>query len=92
MNDKFGDQHFKTVIALVELYHLRHGVYPESLKDLTFTGDWDPIALQSVHYERLDHGYELDIVNGWIGPPRLSYPPAFWKNLGLIKTNVGGKP
>jgi len=25
---KFGDQHFKTVIALVELYKVRHGAYP----------------------------------------------------------------
>jgi hypothetical protein len=91
MNAKFGDQHFKTAIALIELYHLRNGVYPESLKALTFTGDWDPIALQSVHYERLDNGYELDIVNGWVGQPKLSYPPEFWKNLGLVKTNVGGR-
>jgi hypothetical protein len=92
LNAKFGDQHFKTAIALIELYHLRNGVYPDSLRDLAFTGDWDAIALQSVHYERLGSGYELDIVNGWIGQPKLSYPPEFWKNLGLVKTNVGGRP
>jgi hypothetical protein len=91
-NAKFGDQHFKTAIALIELYHLRHGIYPDSLRDLTFTGDWDQIALQSVHYARLDNGYELDIVNGWIGQPTLSYPAEFWTNLGLVKTNVAGKP
>jgi len=42
---KFGDQHFKTVIALVELQKLRSGAYPEQLKDLQFTGDWDAIAI-----------------------------------------------
>jgi len=30
---KFGDQHFKTAVALVELYHVRHGVYPASLQE-----------------------------------------------------------
>jgi hypothetical protein len=39
---KFGDQSFKTAVALIELYHVRHGVYPETLTDLDFTGDWDP--------------------------------------------------
>jgi len=89
---KFGDQHFKTTIALVELYKLRHGSYPETLKDLTFTGDWDAIALQSVTYRRVGDGYELDITRGWVGQPTLSYPPEFWKGLGLVASNVGGAP
>jgi hypothetical protein len=56
---KFGDQHFKTAISLVELHKIRSGVYPESLKDLKFTGDWDALALSSVEYKKLDIGYEL---------------------------------
>ena len=89
---KFGDQHFKTTIALVELYKLRHGSYPEKLQDLTFTGDWDAIALNSVTYHRQGDGYELDIARGWVGQPALSYPPEFWKGLGLVASNVGGAP
>ena len=89
---KFGDQHFKTTIALVELYKLRHGRYPETLQDLNFTGDWDAIALNSVTYHRIGDGYELDIARGWVGQPTLSYPPEFWKGLGLVASNVGGAP
>jgi len=89
---KFGDQNFKTAVALIELYRLRHGAYPENLGDITFAGDWDAIALTSVRYQHLENGYELDIVHGWVGQPQLSYPPEFWKNLGIVKTNVGGKP
>ena len=40
---KFGDQHFKTAIALIELHKARNGQYPESLKALQFTGDWDAL-------------------------------------------------
>ena len=89
---KFGDQHFKTAIALIELHKLRHGSYPEQLQDLTFTGDWDAIALNSVSYHRVGDGYELDIARGWVGQPTLSYPPEFWKGLGLVASNVGGAP
>jgi hypothetical protein len=64
---KFGDQNFKTSIALIELYHVRHGVYPTSLQDLDFVGDWDRIALSAVQYERLSDGYALDVVRGWVG-------------------------
>ncbi|WP_233523325.1 hypothetical protein [Dyella solisilvae] len=89
---KFGDQHFKTAIALIELYKIRHGSYPDTLDDLTFTGVWDAIALNSVHYKRLGEGYQLDISRGWVGKPALSYPSDFWKGLGIIASNVGGAP
>ena len=85
---KFGDQHFKTVIALVELHKVRSGTYPEQLKDLQFTGDWDAIALNSVEYRRVEGGYELNVVRGWVGKPALSYPPEFWRGLGLVKSNM----
>ena len=91
MNEKFGDQHFKTAIALIELYHLRNGVYPATLSDITYSGEWDRIALASVSYQRLDKGYELDITNGWVGKPQLQYAAGFWTNLGIVKTNVAGK-
>ncbi len=89
---KFGDQHFKTAIALIELHHTRYGTYPESLKDLKYLGDWDSIAIPSVEYKRLDEGYELNLINGWVGKPTLSYPPEFWHGLGIRSSNVGGAP
>jgi len=89
---KFGDQHFKTTIALIELYKLRYGHYPDALSDLRYTGDWDAIALNSVAYKRVEDGYELNIVRGWVGPPTLSYPADFWQGLGLVSSNVGGAP
>ena len=85
---KFGDQSFKTAISLIELYRVRHGVYPAALTDLDFTGDWDAISLNSVHYERLPDGYALDITRGWVGKPTLGYPPQFWQGLGLRRSNV----
>src|SRR5687768_4381611 len=87
---KFRDQHFKTTISLVELHKVRFGVYPETLKDLQFTGEWDGIALGGVEYKRLDNGYELNLIRGWVDKPNVSYPPEFWKGLGLIKSNVKG--
>ena len=90
LDARFGDQHFKTAIALVELHKLRFGTYPETLNDLVFTGEWDPIAIGSVEYKRLDTGYELNLMRGVLGKPSVSYPPEFWKGLGLVKSNVKG--
>jgi len=88
---KFGDQHFKTVIALVELHKARNGEYPASLKELRFVGDWDAIALTSVDYQRVDGGYELNVTRGWVGKPELVYPADFWRGLGLVKSNMKPK-
>jgi hypothetical protein len=87
---KFGDQNFKTAISLIELYKVRTGTYPESLRDLTFTGDWDQLAIHSVQYERVGSGYALNIVHGWVGVPQLSYPAEFWHGLGIVSTNAAG--
>ena len=87
-DQKFGDQHFKTTISLIELHKIRFGEYPNSLGDLKFTGDWDKIALGSVKYKRVETGYELDVVRGWVGTPELIYPNEFWKGLGLVKSNM----
>lgn len=85
---KFGDQHFKTAISLVELHKVRTGAYPQKLEDLTFTGDWDAIALSSVEYKPLPVGYELNVTRGWVGQPQLAYPKEFWQGLGLVKSNL----
>lgn len=88
-NQQFGDQHFKTAIALVELHKLREGEYPQTLNDLKYVGDWDRIIFSSVKYTKLDDGYELDLINGWMGKPEeLEYPDDFWKGLGLVKSNM----
>jgi hypothetical protein len=87
-DQKFGDQHFKTSVALIELHKVRFGEYPNSLKDLKFVGEWDQIALSNVKYKRVPNGYELDVVQGWVGKPELSYPDEFWMGLGLVRSNM----
>jgi len=88
-NQQFGDQHFKTAISLIELHKLREGEYPPTLDSLKYLGEWDKIIFNSVKYKRLDEGYELDLVNGWMGKPEeLKYPDDFWKGLGLVKSNL----
>jgi hypothetical protein len=84
----FGDQHFKTAIALVELHRVRTGTYPSSLRDIKYTGDWDAIAINSVEYQKLDTGYQLNLTRGWLGKPEITYPPAFWQGLGVVKSNL----
>ena len=46
------------------------------------------MALNSVTYKRVEKGYELDIVRGWVGKPELQYPAEFWRGLGVIRSNV----
>jgi len=87
-DQKFGDQHFKTAIALIELHKVRFGEYPNSLNDLKFVGDWDRGALISVAYKKVANGYELDVVKGWVGKPELTYPDEFWKGLGVVRSNM----
>lgn len=88
-NQKFGDQHFKTAIQLIELHKLREGEYPNSLDSLKYLGEWDKMIFRSVKYAKLEDGYELDLINGWIGKPTdLGYPSEFWKGLGIRKSNM----
>lgn len=87
--EKFSDQHFKTAIALIELHKIRFGEYPETLDSLKYTGDWDQMIFTSVKYQKLDKGYELDLTNELFGrPDSLEYPVAFWKGLGLVRSNM----
>ena len=87
---KFGDQNFKSAVALIELHKVRFGSYPDRLTDLKFTGDWDQIWIAAVEYRKLDDGYELNVTRGWVGEPDLKYPAEFWRGLGIRKTNVKG--
>lgn len=91
-DNQFGDQHFKTVITLIELHKVRYGDYPRSLADLKYTGDWDQLAIQSVSYQKVDKGYILNLERGWVSKAELEYPPDFWQNLGIIESNIKGLP
>jgi hypothetical protein len=88
-NEQFGDQHFKTAIALIELHKIREGSYPVSLDSLKYLGDWDVIIFSSVEYKKINESYELNLTNGWIGKPeQLQYPDEFWNGLGILKSNL----
>ena len=84
LDNMFGDQFFKTTVALIELHKVRYGKYPQSLRDLRFTGDWDQGALVGVRYYPASDGskYCIEIVQGWMGKPSLKYPPEFWQGTG----------
>ena len=87
-DSRFGDQNFKSAIALIELHKVRFGNYPNTLADLKFLGSWDQNWLSGVEYRKLDEGYELNVTRGWIGRPELQYPADFWHGIGVRKTNV----
>jgi len=84
-DNKFGDQHLKTAVALIELHKVRFGQYPDSLRDLKFTGDWDQIALVNVRYypSAKRDAYYIEVERGWMGKPTLTIPPEFWKGTGF---------
>lgn len=81
---KFGDQHLKTTVALIELHKTRYGQYPRSLSDLKYFGDWDRIALSAVRYvpNKESTKYCVVVTRGWIGKPNLNMPPEFWQGTG----------
>ena len=83
-NKKFGDQHFKTAIALIELHKVRTGAYPRELREIEFYGDWDTMAMSSIRYAASKdlEAYRIEVLNGWMGKPKLQYPPEFWSGLG----------
>ena len=87
-DNKFGDQHLKTTVALLELHKVRYGLYPQSLRELRFAGEWDQIALKSVRYLASPDGsrYYVEVERGWMGKPVLDYPPEFWQGTGYSST------
>ena len=88
-NKEFGDQNFKAAIALIELHKTREGEYPETLDSLKYIGGFDKTILSSVKYRKLDTGYNLDLMRGWMGKPKdLKYPDDFWEGLRLVESNL----
>ena len=83
-DNMFGDQHLITSVALIELHKVRYGKYPDTLRDLKFTGQWDQVALQSVgYYPNADRtGYYIEVHRGWVGKPSLQMPDEFWRGTG----------
>jgi hypothetical protein len=88
MDRKFGDQNLKSTVALLELHKVRFGKYPDSLKDLKYTGEWDQIWINGTRYypskDRLS--YYVEVERGWIGKPTLVMPDGFWQNTGYNET------
>ena len=84
LDRKFGDQHLKTAVALIELHKVRYGEYPETLDDLRYTGEWDTIALHSVEYTpNAGHtAYFVEVERGWAMKPELEMPPGFRRGTG----------
>ena len=83
-----ADKRFKASVALIELHRTRFGAYPDALSDLQFLSQADRAILTGVRYEKLSEGYALEV---FVPPGRkldLSYPPGFWRGLGLRRTNV----
>ena len=88
LDNKFGDQHLKTAVALIELHKVRYGRYPNDLRELRFTGEWDQIALKSVRYYAAPDGsaYHVEVERGWMGRPDFELPPDFWSGTGYSPT------
>jgi hypothetical protein len=87
-DEQFGEQNFKSAVALIELHHVRNGTYPASLKDIEYLGAWDQLWLSAVRYEPVDGGYNLFVTRGWIGEPTLRLPRSYLTGLGLRDSNV----
>jgi hypothetical protein len=83
-DNMFGDQNLKTAVALIELNKVRYGKYPDTLRDLKFTGQWDQIALNSVaYYPNADRTrYYIEVERGWVGKPSLQVASEFWQGTG----------
>jgi len=72
------------------LHHTRHSEYPGTLEDLEYLGDWDVMIFSSLKYQKLEDGYELNVLKNELirNPESLNYPESFWQGLGLKKSNV----
>jgi len=93
--EMFADQEFKTAIANIELYKLRNGNYPNALSELRFLAPMDSSTFDHIEYTRRDSVYELNLKYEFPSLSgketkaiQLKYPPAFWKGLGCVKSNV----
>ena len=86
--EKFGEQTFKSAIALIELHKTRIGEYPRSLEELEHLGDWDALWISAVRYEPTKNGYNLYLERGWMGKPELVLPDNYRNGLGIEETNI----
>ena len=93
--EMFGKQHLATAVALIELHKVRYGQYPQTLKDLKFTREWDTIALNSVtYYPNADRSaYFIEFKGYWPDDqaqpealsgfrPEIEMPAEFWQGTG----------
>ena len=92
-----ADKEFKNAIALIELHKTRYGDYPESLSELKHISVMDESIANAVQYDKLDSGYELNIVmefpnfNNKSEAVQLEYPEEFWEGLGCVSSNTMSK-
>ncbi len=88
LDNKFGDQHLKTVVSLLEMHKLRNGIYPDSLSDLKYIGDWDMLGIQNVDYfVNCEHTkYYVEVSRGWVAKPNLVMDSGFWQGTGYSET------
>jgi hypothetical protein len=85
MDNLFGDQSLKSIVALIELHKVRHGEYPGALSELEFLGQWDRMPIEAASYCAADdrQSYYVEIRRGWMGRPDLKMPPEFWRGTGF---------
>lgn len=87
-DETFGKQNFVSAVSIIELHQLRNHIYPDSLDELEYLGDWDAIWLSAVRNERVEGGNNLYVERGWIGEPELKIPVGFKIAPGLRDSNV----
>jgi hypothetical protein len=81
-----ADQQFKTAVSNIEVFKLRNGYYPDSLREITFAPAFDTGYFNAVEYTRWADKYELNlkVIPKGFEP----YPLEFWKGLGCYRSNV----
>lgn len=91
----FADREFKKALGEIELYKLRNGKYPNSLRELEFLSAMDSSMFTYIEYIPMDSVYELNInfnmptfEGGRQSKIRLKYPRRFWSGLGCVKSNA----
>ena len=84
IDNVFGDQNLKSIVALNELHKVRHGEYPRALSELEFLGRWDRMPVDAASYCAADdrQSYFVEIRRGWAGRPDLKMPAEFWRGTG----------
>jgi hypothetical protein len=88
VDNMFGDQHLKTIVALVELHKVRYGAYPARLSELKFIGKWDELPIQVVSYCAAEdrQSYYVEVQRGWAFKPgdlAQQQPAEFWQGTGF---------